>query len=1114
MDVADWLRKLGLEQYEPAFRANEIDDGVLPSLTAEDLKDLGVTLVGHRRRLLDAIVALGSPLPNLPPPAGEGRVGAEAERRQLSVMFCDLIGSTALSARLDPEDLREVIGAYHRTVAGVVAEFDGFVSRYMGDGVLVYFGYPQAHEDDTERAVRAGLGAIDAVSRLDVKSVKLQTRVGIATGLVVVGDLIGEGSAQEQSVVGETPDLAARLQALAEPDTVVIAAGTRRLVGDLFEYRDLGTVEVKGIVGPVSAWQALRGSVVASRFEALRGLALTRLVGRDEEIELLLRRWGRAKAGNGQVVLISGEPGIGKSRLTAELAERFHAEPHVSLRYFCSPYHQDSALYPFVDQLGRASGFARDDPPAAKLEKLETLLARARPRDEDVAFLADLMSLPASERHPLPDLSPQRKKERILEALLRHLEGLARQQPVVMVFEDTHWVDPTSRELLDLIIERIGSYPMLLIVTFRPEFHPPWTGQPQVSMLALNRLDRRDRTVLVEQIAGGKVLPDDVVAQIVDRTDGVPLFVEELTKSVLESGLLREEADRYVLDRALPPFAIPTSLHDSLMARLDRLASVRLVAQTGAAIGREFSYALLRAVSRLSEDDLQASLARLVASELVFQRGTPPDATYSFKHALVQDAAHGSLLRSSRQQLHAQIAEALETHSPELMDSQPELFAQHYAEAGLVEKSVTCWGRAGRRSAARSAMAEAAAQFQKGLDQLALLPDTPERQRQELEFLNSLGWAWRFAKGLAAPETGSVFARAQDIWEQLGSPSELFEIPWRLSLHHQNRGELDLAMRLDENLLRLSLERKNSAALAIAHRSAGRTFWLAGKFVPSRSHLEAWLAADQIGSLSDRSSIQGCLGIVVFCLGFVDQALAHSNAVITAARRLTDPISFASTLSIGIKLLLFLGDDAAVDEWAGQLVAVATEQGFPPLVGEGRAFLGCVEVKKGNVAEGMSLLRSGAAAYHATGAEIMMPFYAAFLAEAFEIAGQVEEGLTLLDDALQIVERTGERWFAAELNRHKGQLLLRQGHSEAAEKLYHKALSIAQEQEAKLWELRAAASLARLRRDQGRRAEARDLLAPVYRWFTEGFDTPDLKEAKALLDELEARLAPRATAWT
>jgi predicted ATPase len=901
------------------------------------------------------------------------------------------------------------------------------------------------------------------------------------------------------------------LEALAEPGTVVIAAGTRRLVGDLFEYRDLGAVEVKGMVDPVPAWQVLRPSGVASRFEALRGSALTRLVGRDEEIDLLLRRWDRAKAGDGQVVLLSGEPGIGKSRITAALAERLHAEPYLRLRYFGLPYHQDSALFPFIDQLGRAAGFANDDLPAARLEKLEALLARAAPPEEDVAFLADLLSLPASERHPLPNLSPQRKKEKTLEALIRQLEGLARQQPVVMVFEDAHWIDPTSRELLDLTVERVRGLPMLLIVTFRPEFQPPWTGQPQVTMLALNRLDRRDRTVLVEQLAGGKALPDEVIAQIVDRTDGVPLFVEELTRSVLESGLLREGADRYVLHGALPPLAIPTSLHDSLMARLDRLASVRRVAQIGAAIGSEFSYALLRAVSRLPEEELQVSLARLVASELVFQRGTPPDAVYTFKHALVQDTAHGSLLRNARQQLHAQIAGALETHSPELMDSQPELFAQHYAEAGLVEKSVACWGKAGHRSAARSAMMEAAAQFQKGLDQLALLPDNPERQRQELEFRSALGAVLRAVKGNAAPETGHAYARALELWERLGSPSEFLQVPFGQSLHHMFRGELDLALRLDEDLLRLSSQRNDSAGLVLAHFSSGRNLLSAGRFTSSRSHLEEALAlynpishrslVHQTG-LHPQNNAQSLLGSVLFCLGFPDQALARSNAAIAEARRVAHPPSLAVSLALGARLLSLVGDNAALDELADELAAVATEQSFPHWRAEGAIYRGWVTVKNGDVAEGISFLRSGSIAFRATGAEVFMPHYITLLAGACGIAGQVEEAETLLDEALQIVERTGERWFAAELNRHKGQLLLRQGHTEAAEDLYRKALRIAAEQGAKLWELRAAASLARLRRDQGRRAEARDLLAPVYGWFTEGFDTPDLKDAKALLEQL------------
>jgi class 3 adenylate cyclase len=635
MDVAAWLQGLGLERYVPAFLENRIDADILPSVTVEDLKDLGITLVGDRRRLLDAIAALGAAVPPAATPAAapDAPAPAEAERRQLTVMFCDLVDSTALSARLDPEDLREVIAAYHRAVAEVVAGFEGFVAKYMGDGVLVYFGYPQAHEDDAERAVRAGLAVIDAVGRLDAKSVKLQARVGIATGLAVVGDLIGEGSAQEQSVVGETPNLAARLQALAAPDTVVISAGTHRLVGNLFDYHDLGAIEVKGIAAPVPAWQVLRPSIVASRFEALRGSVLTRLIGRDEEIDLLLRRWARAKAGDGQVVLISGEAGLGKSRLTAALEERLQAEPHLRLRYFCSPYHQNSALFPFVDQLGRAAGLAHDDPPASKLEKLEALLARAAPPDEDVAFLADLLSLPRSERYSPPNLSPQRKKERTLEALICQLESLARWQPVVMVFEDAHWIDPTSRELLDLTVEWIRSLPVLLLVTFRPEFEPPWSGQAHVTMLVLKRLDQRGRADLVTQIAG-KPLPADVISQIIERTDGVPLFIEELTKSVLESGSLREERGHYVLDGPLPALAIPTSLHASLMARLDRLGPVRHVAQIGAAFGRWFRYTLLRTVSGLSEDELQAALNRLVASELVFQTGTPPDAVYTFKHAL------------------------------------------------------------------------------------------------------------------------------------------------------------------------------------------------------------------------------------------------------------------------------------------------------------------------------------------------------------------------------------------------------------------------------------------------------------------------------------------------
>jgi TolB-like protein/class 3 adenylate cyclase/predicted ATPase len=1060
----------------------------------------------------NGVMAAPPPVDPRPDPAPTPH--ADAERRQITAMSCELVGVAAGPDGMGLEDLREAVGAFQRCVSETVDRHDGFVVSRLGIAELVLFGYPAAHEHDAEQAVRAGLELCAAVRTLRPGAeVPVRCRVGIATGTAVIGDLSGGGALRDREIVGDAPNLAGRLQLSGRPDVVVIEPATRQLIGNLFDCRDLGAIDMTGGTEPMRIWQVLGESIVASRFEALHPAALTPLVGREEEIDLLLRRWERAKAGDGQVVLVSGEPGLGKSRITVALAERLLAGPHLRLRYFCSPYHQESALFPFVDQIGRAAAFTRDDLPAAKQEKLEALLARAAPPDEDVAFLADLLSLPASDRYPLPNLSPQRKKERILEALIRQLEGLARRQPVVTVLEDAHWSDPTSRELLDLAVERVRTLPVLMIVTFRPEFQPPWTGQPQVTMLALNRLDRRDRISLATLITGGKALPAEVIAQIVDRSDGVPLFVEELTKSVLESGLLREESDRYVLDGALPPFAIPTTLQASLLARLDRLGSVRHVAQIGAVIGREFSYPLLCAVSRLPEDKLQAALSRVVASELVFRRGTPPDAIYSFKHALVQDAAYGSLLRGTRQQLHALIAEALEAHSPELMDSQPELLAQHYAEAGLVEKSVACWGQAGHRSAARSAMAEAAAQFHKGLDQLTLLPDTLERRRQELEFWSALGAVLQAVKGHSAPETGHAYARAQALWEQLGSPSEFLQVPYGQSVYHTNRAEFDLAQRLAEDLLRLSRQRNDAAGLVLAHACSGRYLMFAGRLASSRSHLEEVLAlydpishrslALQVG-LHPHVNSQGFLWIVFFCLGFPDQASAQSSAATARARRSAHPPSLAASLVYGARLHSFIGDDAALAERAGELVAVTTERVFPQWRALGTIYRGWVAVKNGDVTEGMSLLRSGLADHRATGTQVWIPHHIALLARACEIAGQIVEAVTLLDDALQIVERTGERWLAAELYRHKGQLLRRQGHAEAAEELYREALSIAEEQGAKLWELRAAVSLARLWRDQGRRVAAFDLLAPVYSWFTEGFDTSDLKDAKALLDELDA----------
>ncbi len=712
MDVAAWLRGLGLEQYAQLFRDNDIDGAILCEMTAEDLKELGISSFGHRRRLSNAITALGMepPTHNVAPSATRATFAPtspppiDAERRQLTVMFCDLVGSTALSTRFDPEDLRELIGDYHRAVADTVGRFDGFVARYMGDGVLIYFGYPQAHEDDAERAVRAGLAVIEAVGRLPARQ-DLRVRLGIATGLAVVGDLIGEGAAQERGVVGETPNLAARLQALAAPNTLVIGEATRRQVGGLFELADLGPQTLAGFAEPQSAWRVVGESGMLSRFEALRS-GETPLVGREEEVGLLLRRWAQAKSGEGRVVLISGEPGIGKSRLTAALSEQIGTDPHTRLRYFCSQHHQNSALYPVIVQLERAAGFERDDGPEAKLDKLATLLGPAA-EIGDVSLLIELLSVPGGDRFAPLELSPQRKKERTFAALLRQLEGLARTQPVLLIFEDLHWIDPTSREFLDLVLAQIDRLPILLAATFRPEFQPPWVGQAHATVIALNRLGRGDGTVMVERLAGNAaLLPPEVIAEIVERTDGVPLFVEEMTKAVLEAGAERDQEIA-----ASVPWAglgVPATLQASLMERLDRLGpAAKGIAQIGAAIGREFSYELAASVGELADERLQDALQRLFDAGLVFRRGTPPEAAYLFKHALVQDTAYSTLLRGPRRQLHARIAEALEARFPDRVAREPELLAHHFAEAQQTQRAVEHWLKAAERGTERSANLEA-----------------------------------------------------------------------------------------------------------------------------------------------------------------------------------------------------------------------------------------------------------------------------------------------------------------------------------------------------------------------------------------------------------------------
>jgi class 3 adenylate cyclase len=733
--IADWLEKLGMSEYAQRFAENRIDFSVLPDLTDQDLEKLGVVL-GDRRKILRAIANLETsmsvPAATVATAVSAGRpILDTAERRQVTVMFADLVGSTALSARMDPEDLREVISAYQKCVAETVQRFGGFVAKYMGDGVLVYFGYPHAHEDDAERAVRAGLELVAAVGGLKTHAA-LQTRVGIATGMVVVGDLIGSGASQEQAIVGETPNLSARLQSIAESNSVVIAEATRRLLGNLFELEDLGAKRLRGIAGQVRAWAALRPASVESRFEAFHATGLTELVGREEELEILLRRWSKAKTGEGQVVLLSGEPGIGKSRLTAALLERLAAEPHTRLRYFCSPQHTDSALYPIISQMERAAGFVHGDAAQAKLDKLDAVLAQTSTPIRDAALFAEMLSLPNDGRYPALDLAPEVRRQRTQQALTAQLTGLTRRRPALMIVEDAHWVDPTSLEVFGRTADHIKPLPVLLIVTFRPEFNAPWAGRSHVTSLALNRLGERGTAAIIARIVGNKDLPADVTAEIVERTDGIPLFVEEMTKAVLEA---ESEGEARQTAAAMPSsaLAVPASLHASLMARLDRLGPAKEMAQIGAVIGREFSHALLAAAAHKDENALRSGLDALTSAGLLFRQGVPPSATYLFKHALVRDAAYGTLLREPRRALHARIAETLESQFAEIADNQPELLARHCTEAELIEKAAGLWGKAGQRSMARAALLEGKEQLKRALDQIATLPATLALRREEIK---------------------------------------------------------------------------------------------------------------------------------------------------------------------------------------------------------------------------------------------------------------------------------------------------------------------------------------------------------------------------------------------
>jgi predicted ATPase/class 3 adenylate cyclase len=1121
MDLGDWLRSLGLERYEAAFRENEIDDTILLSLTVEDLKDLGVSLVGHRRKLLDAIAALRTETSAKATSLDADVKTDTAERRQITVLFSDLVDSTVLSGRMDPEDLRGIISLYHRCCTGIIERNGGFVAKYMGDGVLAYFGYPQAREHDAEGAVRAGLAMVDAVPKLEtaIAGTSLKVRVGIATGLVVVGDLIGSGEAQERGIVGATPNLAARLQAIAEPNTVVIAEATRRFLGNLFELQDLGAKDLKGMSGSVRAWAALRPSPVESRFEALHQAGLTALIGREEESELLLRRWSRAKTGEGQVVLIVGEPGIGKSRLTVELLESLAGEPHTRLRYFCSPQHTDSALYPIIGQMERAAGLVHDDTPQARLDKLDAVLAQTSTSNENTALFADMLSLPNDGRYPTVDLTPEERRQRTLEALTAQLVELASQTPVLMIFEDAHWVDPTSLESLGRIVDRIKTLPALLIVTFRPEFNAPWVGQSHVTSLTLNRLGERETAAIIACIVGNKELPRDVMAEIVERTDGIPLFVEEMTKAVLEAeseGVVR----RAIAAVPSPTLPVPASLHAPLMARLDRLGSAKEVAQVGAAIGREFSYALLAAVVRKPEVELRSALNRLVAAGLLFRQGLPPHATYLFKHALVQDAAYSTLLREPRRMLHGRIAETIESRFVEIAESRPELLAHHCTEAQLIETAAGWWAKAGLQSQSRSALVESVEQLKRALDLIATLPSTAALRRQQIKLQLACVNALMYTKGYAASETKAAVEQARLYIERagtLGEPPEdpllLFSVLYGVWAANYMAFNGDALRTLAAQFLALAEKETASSPLTVGHRLMGMSLLETGDIAQSRGHYDRALAlydpaehrplATRFGQ-DVRVSILSYRSLALWLLGYPEAALADSSQALKDAREIGQAPTLIYALIHASWTDILCGNYLAANPKLVECIALANEKGTSLLKAAGIMLQGILLSLTGKAVDAVQMLTFGLTAYQATGATVYGPWYLSCLTRAYAELGQFDDAWRFIGEAMTAVERTKETWFEAEVNRVAGEVALMQSRPNRAkaEAYFNRALMVARQQQAKSWELRATMSLARLLREQGKVQEARGLLAPVYQWFTEGFDTRDLKEAKALLDEL------------
>ena len=1045
------------------------------------------------------------------------RSSPEAERRQLTVMFCDLVGSTDLSRQLDPEDLREVIRTYQETAAQVVEHYQGHIAQYLGDGLLIYFGYPIAHEDDAHRAVHTGLGIVEAMGTLnpDLKTkygIELAVRIGIHTGLVVVGEM-GSGEHLENLALGETPNIAARIEGLSEPDTVAISPVTARLVRQAFVLHDMGQHDLKGVAEPMVISQVIRSSESERGYVTLRGFDA--LVGRDEEIGLLMRRWEQSKDHLGQVILLSGEAGIGKSSLVDGLRHHVRQEGLTRFAFRCSPYLTNSALYPIIDSIQRTIGWQSDDLEETKLIKLERALETSKlSLHETVPLMASLLSLALPEgRYPALTLNPQQQRQQTQDTLVAWLQAEAERQAMLAVWEDLHWADPSTLEVLSLILEQAPTLPMLHLLTFRPEFEPSWSTRSHMTPMTLNRLERPQVESVIDNIAMGKALPLEAVEHIVTKTDGVPLYVEELTKMLLESKLLCEEDDHYVLTGPMVTLAIPETLQDSLMARLDQMNNAKEVAQLGAVVGREFSYEILQAISTQDEATVRDELSQLVEAELLYQRGQPPRSRYIFKHALIQDAAYASLLRSACQNIHQKIAETLEVQFPETVALQPELVAHHYSAAGHAEAAVTYWHQASERDRQNSSYTESLAHLNQALSLLSSLPDTRQRAQHELRIQMTLGLVLTHTIGHASTEVGEAYARARELSQDVDDPHQLSTVLAGLRQFYLMRAQYWTACEVGEQFLQLAQQLDDRPALLWGQLGMGVPLYFLGELTAARDHLERGIALyhpSQHSTLIARygsDTGMGCrawVAQVLWTLGYPDQALHQAQEATALVQDLSHPHSLGMSLLFGLRVHQFRRDVQRLLKEVEALSPLAETHGFPFVRKAAAFFQGWGLALDGQGETAIRQIRDGLDSIEHTGTEAHRPYRLSLLAHAYGHIDLPDQGLPVLSEALQLVEQTGERYYEAEIHRLKGELLLQlspENRSEA-ENCYQQSIAIAQAQSAKSWELRTASSLARLWQSQGKRQEAHDLLAPVYEWFTEGFDTPDLIDAKALLVDL------------